>query len=135
MKKMYWKNGGFYMEQDAENSRIEISQEYYDELFRGQESGLEIYDDNGYPRLRKHVVTAEEREENNKYQRTRCIEAYRNYQAAVNYGEFTRTAAVDAFIAALRAKDWAALQNVPPQLKYFLGECTLAESELTALLN
>ena len=66
----------------------------------------------------------------NKEQRSRYIDAYRKYQAAVNYGEFAPVPAVDAFVAALKAKNWSALQNVPPQLKYFTGECGFSESGL-----
>ena len=58
------------------------------------------------------------------------LDAYRKYQAAVNYGQFERVPAVDAFIAALRNKDWTALNNVPPQIKYFTGEVSLAQSGL-----
>ena len=58
------------------------------------------------------------------------LDAYRKYQAAVNYGEFERAPIVDEFIRRLYDKDWVAFENVPTQLKYFLGEVCLIESEL-----
>ena len=70
-------------------------------------------------------------ETQNKSTRNRYLDAYRKYQAAINYGEFVRAAGIDAFIVALRNKDWTVLDNVPPALKYFAGECNFEESGLT----
>lgn len=64
-------------------------------------------------------------------ERSKYIEAYRNYQAAVNYGEFERAYGVDEFIGRLRNRDWSALNSIPPQIRYFTGEIGLAESGLT----
>jgi hypothetical protein len=66
----------------------------------------------------------------NKVKRTSYLNAYRKYQAAVNYGEFERVYAVDEFAGRLRNKDWAAMSNVPPQLRYFAGEVGISESGL-----
>ena len=62
--------------------------------------------------------------------RNRYMDAYRKYQAAVNYGEFQRVPAVDFFIRSLRNKDWTVLNNIPTALKYFAGECSFAQSGL-----
>lgn len=45
----YWKNG-FYLEQDEQNSRVEISDEQWEWLLDEQCNGKEITtDENGYP--------------------------------------------------------------------------------------
>ena len=82
--------------------------------------------------LRAQTAQAEAHalEAQHKALRAHYMDAYRKYQAAVNYGEFAPAPAVDPFIAALRAKDWTALENVPSALKYFIGEVGLAESGL-----
>ena len=72
----------------------------------------------------------QEKETENKSRRSAYIDAYRKYQAAVNYGEFQRAPAADVFIGRLRNKDWAALDNIPGEIKYFAGECSLAASGL-----
>lgn len=73
---------------------------------------------------------AQEAERQNKARRAGYMDAYRKYQAAVNYGEFAPVIDADAFIMALRNKEWAAFNNVPNALKYFAGECGFAESGL-----
>ena len=69
-------------------------------------------------------------EADNKILRICYMDAYRKYQAAVNYGEYQKIPTIDSFIAALQAKNWAALNSVPNALKYFTGECGFAESGL-----
>jgi len=69
-------------------------------------------------------------ETDNKSVRAAYMDAYRKYQAAVNYGEFEPVPAMDGFIAALRDKEWEVLKNVPLVLKYFMGGTGLAESGL-----
>ena len=68
--------------------------------------------------------------EQNRGRRITYLNAYRRYQAAVNYGEFERCHAIDEFIARLRHKDWRALDSIPNQIRYFMGETTLVESGL-----
>lgn len=79
------------------------------------------------------LYTITEIEDFNKARRQRYIEAYRNYQAAVNYGEFERVITVDSFIDRLRSKDWTALIAIPPQIKYFTGEVGFTASGLVKL--
>ena len=69
-------------------------------------------------------------EAKNKSRRAQYLDAYRKYQASVNYGEFERVPAVDGFIECLRNKDWSAFNYVPPQIKYFAGEIGLTASGL-----
>lgn len=54
----YWKNG-FHLTQDKDNSRVEISDERWKELLRGNyEQGLEIYTrEDGYPDLREPIIS------------------------------------------------------------------------------
>jgi hypothetical protein len=86
----------------------------------------EVYED-----IRVYVpFTAERLEQGKRSRRSAYLDAYRKYQAAVNYGEFERVYAVDEFAGRLRGKDWAALDNVPSQLRYFIGEVGLSESGL-----
>ena len=75
-------------------------------------------------------VEQEKVEYGNKSRRTVYMDAYRKYQAAVNYGEFQRAPVVDSFIAALCTEDWTVFENAPSELKYFIGEIGLAESGL-----
>lgn len=74
--------------------------------------------------------TAVEIEAQYKARRSHYFDAYRKYQAAVNYGEFERVMVIDEVIESLRNKDWAALTAIPPQLKYFAGEVGFVESGL-----
>lgn len=69
-------------------------------------------------------------ETRNKHRRKTYMDAYRKYQAAVNYGEFERAATIDGIIERLRNKDWTAFDSIPPQLKYFAGEVGFVESGL-----
>jgi len=41
----YYKNGGFYLNQDSENSRYEISKEYWEYLLKEQSNGKKITQD------------------------------------------------------------------------------------------
>lgn len=53
----YWKNG-FYLEQDGNNTRYEITDEYWQELLKGQSVGKEIKTDaNGKPVLVERLLT------------------------------------------------------------------------------
>ena len=74
--------------------------------------------------------TLEQIEQQNKSKRSKYMDAYRKYQASVNYGEFQRAPAVDYFIQRLRSKDWTVLENIPTQIKYFAGEIGLSLSGL-----
>jgi len=65
-----------------------------------------------------------------KHERGLYLDAYRKYQAAVNYGEFERVPALDSFITRLLDKDWSAFDNVPKQILYFTGEKKFFESGL-----
>lgn len=57
---IYWENG-FYLDQDKENRRKEISKERWLELLEAQRGGLEIYtDESGYPNVREHRQTQTE---------------------------------------------------------------------------
>jgi len=78
----------------------------------------------------KEIARQAEAELQNKFRRAVYLDVYRKYQAAVNYGEFQRAPAVDYFIRQLRNRNWAALNAIPPQLKYFAGETGLAASGL-----
>lgn len=56
----YFENG-FFLEQNLNKTRKEISDEQWQELLKGQSEGLEIYtDESGFPKLREHSVTDEE---------------------------------------------------------------------------
>jgi len=70
------------------------------------------------------------KEQQHKNCRAGYLDAYRKYQAAVNYGEFERVPAIDSFIDNLRNKNWSVLNSIPPQIKYFAGEIGLAASGL-----
>jgi len=72
--------------------------------------------------------------ENRLQLRKAYLDAYRKYQAAANYGEFERVYAVDQFAVRLYNKDWAALDNTPAPIKYFLGEVGFGESGLVRRL-
>jgi hypothetical protein len=109
---------------------------YRDELFGVVENderiGTElrqvpVYEDDG-----KEFVPYTETELDSIYkqERSKYLDAYRKYQAAVNYGEFQRVPAADYFIRRLRNRDWAAFDNIPAALKYFAGECSFAQSGL-----
>jgi len=74
--------------------------------------------------------TLEQIEQQNKSRRANYMDAYRKYQAAINYGEFQRVPVVDYFIKRLRNKDWSAFDSIPSQLKYFAGQCSFAQSGL-----
>ena len=74
--------------------------------------------------------TLELRRDENRAIRNRYLDAYRKYQAAINYGEFVRAAGIDECVTALCNKDWTVIDAVPPALKYFAGECSFAESGL-----
>ncbi len=64
----YWENG-FYLQQNLQNTRKEISDEKWSELLKGQSEGKEIFTDiDGYPRLRNHIETEEEYKEKRIYQ-------------------------------------------------------------------
>ena len=68
--------------------------------------------------------------EQNKVRRNTYLDAYRRYQAAVNYGEFERVPTVDEFVKRLYNRDWAAMDSAPSQIKYFVGEIEFASSGL-----
>lgn len=79
---------------------------------------------------RKQKIKDAEIEAKNLGFRNLYMDAYRKYQAAVNYGEFEQSAPVDIFISRLKEKDWTALNEAPPQIDYFLGKVTFAQSGL-----
>lgn len=57
----YWDNG-FYLEQNENCSRKEISDERWNELLSGQGNGKEIYTNaDGYPALRDYLPTEEDK--------------------------------------------------------------------------
>lgn len=60
-------------------------------------------------------------EAQNKRKRGQLLDAYRKYQAAVMYGEIERNFEVDDFVIALKDKNWSVLNNIPKQLRYFMG--------------
>ena len=115
-----------YIDECAPLGAKDLTDEYWETLLQGERDGKEIYWDAEYPKLRIKVPT----EAQNISRRTAYLDAYRKYQAAVNYGEFERVAAVDAFIAKLRNKDWTAYEDIPPQIQYFSGEIGFADSGL-----
>lgn len=55
----YWKNG-FYLEQDNNNSRTEITDEYWATLLYEQSLGKHIVDSNGFPIVEDYVPTQAE---------------------------------------------------------------------------
>ena len=56
----YWKDG-FYLEQDENNTRKEITDERWAELLDGQATGKVIYTDkDGFPQLKDYVPTKKE---------------------------------------------------------------------------
>lgn len=55
----YWKNG-FYLEQDNNNSRTEITDEYWKTLLREQNLGKRIVDSNGFPIVEDYIPTQKE---------------------------------------------------------------------------
>jgi hypothetical protein len=60
----YWENG-FFLEQNEQNTRKEISDETWRELLEAQSNGMEIYtDDNGLPQVREHIKSNEEIKQN-----------------------------------------------------------------------
>lgn len=58
--KHFYKNGSFYLNQSESNDRTELTEEYFNELFAKQAEGQEIYDDNGFPRVRKRTADPKE---------------------------------------------------------------------------
>ena len=83
---------------------------------------------NGFEKAKQAAI-----EQRNKVRRAVYMDAYRKYQAAVNYKEFKRIPAADKFIRRLRDKDWTAFENIPAEIKYFAGECNFDKSGLVAL--
>lgn len=55
----YWENG-FYLSQNKDNTRTEITEEYYNYLISEQNKGMFIYDDNGYPKIKNYVKSDKE---------------------------------------------------------------------------
>lgn len=47
----YWENG-FYLKQNASNTRYELTDDEWTNLLKKQSEGYEIFDDNGQPKLR-----------------------------------------------------------------------------------
>ena len=113
-------------DEKGEKALKHFNDNYFDYKFVG---GALVYDSNNHGAMK---LQAAQQDAANKVIRGRYMDAYRKYQAAVNYGEFTKKPVVDVFIDALKAKNWAALNNVPPQLRYFTGEAGFAESGLDA---
>lgn len=57
---MYWENG-FYLEQNADKTRYEITDKYWQELLDLQSQGKEITTDkNGKPIVVEHILTPQE---------------------------------------------------------------------------
>jgi len=81
-------------------------------------------------RMRDEQAKKNAIEVQNRNLRYQYLNAYRKYQAAVNYGEFECSYEADQFIKRLYDKDWSALDNAPSQIKYFAGEVSYAESGL-----
>ena len=107
--------------------------EFDESLLGGDQRNLRLYTwDGSHTVLLNADRVAWEKEQADRARRANYMDAYRKYQAAVNYGEFERDYEVDVFIDKLYDKDWSAYDAVPPQLQYFSGEKTLAESTLVS---
>ena len=56
----YWENG-FYLEQNDNSTRKEITDERWQELLNEQSNGMEVYTrEDGYPDVKEHIATLEE---------------------------------------------------------------------------
>ena len=56
----YWENG-FYLEQNENGTRKEITDNRWQELLNAQSNGMEVYTrEDGYPDVKEHAVTLEE---------------------------------------------------------------------------
>ena len=63
----YWDNG-FYLEQNTDKTRKEISEEYWLELLQGQNNGLKIEEnEQGMPILKPNTLTEREVAQNEYY--------------------------------------------------------------------
>lgn len=63
----YWENG-FYLEQNTDKTRKEISDEYWLELLQGQNNGLKIEEnEQGIPVLKPNEITERELAQNEHY--------------------------------------------------------------------
>ena len=63
----YWENG-FYLEQNTNKTRKEISDEYWIELLQGQNNGLNIEEnEQGMPILKPNKLTEQELAQNEHY--------------------------------------------------------------------
>ena len=72
-------------------------------------------------------------EQKNREKRQEQMQFYNMYQAAVSYGQFEKSPEVDDWAKKARDKDWESLNELPPQLGYFAGEISLAQSGLVII--
>lgn len=73
----YWENG-FYLEQNENNTRIEITDERWQELLEEQSNGKMIYLDNGELKTKDYELSEEEIKQNR-------IEEIKNKLTELNY--------------------------------------------------
>ena len=73
----YWENG-FYLEQNENNTRIEITDERWQELLEEQSNGKMIYVDNGELKTKNYELSEEEIKQNR-------IEEIKNKLTELNY--------------------------------------------------
>lgn len=89
--KYYWENG-FYTEQNANNSRYEITEEYWQELLDQQSQGKEITTgEYGKPIAIEHISTPQELAQTELYELKNWFDNYdmqvKQYERATRLGE------------------------------------------------
>ena len=87
----YWENG-FYLEQNADKTRYEITDEYWQELLDQQSQGKEITTDNsGKPIAIEHISTPQEQAQIEIYELEQWFDTYdlqvKQYERATRLGE------------------------------------------------
>lgn len=87
----YWENG-FYLEQNADKTRYEITDEYWQELLDLQSQGKEITTDkNGKPIAVDHISTPQELAQSELYELEQWFNNYdlqvKQYERATRLGE------------------------------------------------
>ncbi len=63
---MKWKNG-FYCDGEAPEGAVDLTDEEYEALLRGQQEGMTIQEENGFPALQDKRPSAEEIEQKRQY--------------------------------------------------------------------
>ena len=87
----YWYNG-FYLEQNADKTRYEITDEYWQELLNLQSQGKEITTgENGKPIAIDHIITTQEQAQTELFELENWFTEYdlqvKQYERATRLGE------------------------------------------------